>query len=63
MCNVYRMPYNFFSSMRKIWEDNLLLKPQKENVIVPDTLISKSPQLKKVKSEEDFVKFQVPWIL
>ena len=63
MCNVYRMPYNFFSSMRKIWEDNLLLKPQKENVIVPDTLISKYPQLKKVKSEEDFVKLQVPWIL
>jgi len=63
MCNEYRMPYKFFSSMRKIWEDNLPLKPQKANVIIPETLISKCPQLKKVKSEEDFVKFQVPWIL
>ncbi len=63
MCNEYRMPYNFFSSMRKIWEDNLQPNSQKANVIIPETLISKCPQLKKVKSEEDFVKFQVPWIL
>ena len=47
MCNVYRMPYNFFSSMRKIWEDNLHPNYQKENVIIPETLISKCHQLKK----------------
>jgi len=63
MCNVYRMPYNFFSSMRKIWDDNLQSQPQKEHIIIPDTLTPKTPQLKKIKSEEDFVKFHVPWIL
>tara|TARA_B100000768_G_C11117049_1_gene305785 strand:+ start:448 stop:597 length:150 start_codon:yes stop_codon:yes gene_type:complete len=49
--------------MRKIWEDNLQPNSQKEHIIIPYTLTPKTPQLKKIKSEEDFVKFQVPWIL
>ena len=62
------MPYNFFYSLSKAIETDINK--------VQDTGIKSSPRkslrksvndnsksMKKIKSEEDFVKFHVPWIM
>ena len=62
------MPYNFFYSLSKAIETDITK--------VQDTKIKESPRkplrksvndnsksMKKIKSEEDFVKLHVPWIM
>ncbi len=65
------MPYNFFYSLSKAIENDM-------NKIKDTPQIKRSPRkpktstahpaseersMKKIKSEEDFVKLQVPWIM
>ena len=62
------MPYNFFYSLSKAFEDEMnkiketpQIKGSPRNPTVSTTPEKRS--MKKIKSEEDFVKLQVPWIM
>ena len=65
------MPYNFFYSLSKAIENEMNKmndipqikgSPRKPKAsTAPATSVERS--MKKIKSEEDFVKLQVPWIL
>ena len=64
------MPYNFFYSLSKeIENENEMNKMNDIPQIKESPRISKAPttsvgrSMKKIKSEEDFVKLQVPWIM
>ena len=62
------MPYNFFYGLSKAIE-NEMNKVNDISRIKGSPRISKAPatpverSMKKIKSEEDFVKLQVPWIM
>ena len=62
------MPYNFFYGLSKAIE-NEMNKMNDIPQIKGSPRISKAPatsvglSMKKIKSEEDFVKLQVPWIM
>ena len=62
------MPYNFFYGLSKAIE-NEMNKMKDLPQVKRSPRISKAPatsvgrSMKKIKSEEDFVKLQVPWIM
>ena len=61
------MPNTYFVTLFKDLQKNVIQnkgvqeihKPTKQEELTPGT----RAKMKKIKSEEDFVKFQVPWIL
>ena len=62
------MPYNFFYGLSKAIENEMnkvkdisRIKGSPRKHEAPVTSVGRS--MKKIKSEEDFVKLQVPWIL
>ena len=62
------MPYNFFYGLSKAIENEMnkmndipQIKGSPRKPQVPTT--SEERSMKKIKSEEDFVKLQVPWIM
>ncbi len=64
------MPYIFFSSMTKVLRNespptktDTTQKDITEKEIAKPVVESPRKSFRKIKSEEDFVKFQVPWIL
>ena len=65
------MPYNFFYSLSKAIENEMNKikdtpqikgSPRKPTTSTAPTT-SEERSMKKIKSEEDFVKLQVPWIM
>ena len=68
------MPYNFFYGLSKAIENEMnkmndipqvKRSPRKPTSTAPATTYPTSEErsMKKIKSEEDFVKLQVPWIM
>ena len=67
------MPYNFFYCLSKAIENEMNKikdtpqikgSPRKPTSTAPATYpTSEERSMKKIKSEEDFVKLQVPWIM
>ena len=62
------MPYNFFYGLSKAIENEMnkmnaipQIKGSPRKPKAPATSVERS--MKKIKSEEDFVKLQVPWIM
>ena len=64
------MPYNFFYGLSKAIENDNEMNNMKDTPQIKESpRISKAHatpvgrSMKKIKSEEDFVKLQVPWIM